>query len=378
MKIMHVISSTGLYGAERMIVELSDGLIRRGCEVMVVNLRSTGRPDRSLYERALAMHIPAVEIDCSGRFDGRALLALRRCASEREIDIIHSHGYKADFYAFLARLSRRPGIMATCHNWPGNGTAMRCYRALDKAVLHAFSRVAAVSEAVRRELERGGVPRRKIVMVPNGITVGTPAEGGAVRAALGIGQDEGVVTAVGRLSAEKGFGDLVAAAAAVRALVPGVRFLVIGTGPAAAALEAQIRASGLDGCVRLLGRREDVMEILAASDVFVMPSLTEGMPMALLEAMAQGTAVVATRVGEIPRMIEDGISGILVAPKDVRGIAEAIIALLRDHDRAERLGHAARRRATELFSAEAMTTRYMTIYEEILAARETGKRTAAG
>jgi glycosyltransferase involved in cell wall biosynthesis len=370
MKILQLTSSVGFYGAERMIVELTDGLVRRGCDAMLLNLRSVARPDGRMIEKARATGIPAREIECRGRLDPVALHAMRRLIREEGIDIIHSHGYKANFYALLSRTPRVAGLVATCHNWPGAGIMMRWYRMLDKAILRSFNKVVAVSGVLRHEIERSGVPGAKIVMVHNGVSCQQAAFPTATkRREFTGGENSAIVTAVGRLAVEKGYGYLIDAAREVCAAAPGTRFLIVGNGPEEQALSTRIRGAGLEAHVRLLGRREDIADILAVTDVFVMPSLTEGMPMALLEAMAAGKAVVATPVGEIPRMIDDGRSGLLVRPRDARGLAEAIAGLLKDRQRAMMLGRAARQRVEADFSAERMAVRYMEMYEEIYAAK---------
>jgi len=174
------------------------------------------------------------------------------------------------------------------------------------------------------------------------------------------------VLTVARLDPQKGLHDLVAAAA----LVPEARVMVVGEGPERRALETRIAHLGLGDRVHLLGFRSDVPDLLAGSDLFVLPSLFEGLPLSILEAMAAGKPVVATAIGGNDEAVVDGATGLLVPPGDPRALADAIRALLRDPERRRRLGEAGRRRAEAEFSAPAMVRRVAAVYDELLAASD--------
>jgi glycosyltransferase involved in cell wall biosynthesis len=171
---------------------------------------------------------------------------------------------------------------------------------------------------------------------------------------------------VARLHRQKGLGDLLAAVAWVRERVPDVRLLLIGEGELRDELEAQARALGLSGAVIFAGIRTDVAEIVAALDIFVLPSLWEGTSNAVLEAMAAGLPIVATAVGGTPEVVVDGVTGLLVPPRDPSALAGALVTLLQDADLRHRMGRAGRERVKQYFSLERMVRRTEALYEELL------------
>ena len=174
-----------------------------------------------------------------------------------------------------------------------------------------------------------------------------------------------IVLTVARLDPQKNLSDLIRAAAQV----PEARFLVAGEGPMRSALESEIRAHALDGRVELLGFRSDVAELLRACDLFVLPSLFEGLPLSVLEAMAAGKPVIASRVGGTDEAVVHGETGILVPPSDPAALARAIRELLADPATAQAYGARGRARVAREFSVDAMVERVSALYDELLAGR---------
>jgi glycosyltransferase involved in cell wall biosynthesis len=175
-----------------------------------------------------------------------------------------------------------------------------------------------------------------------------------------------IVLTLARLDRQKGLYYLLEAAA----LVPEAVFVLAGEGPEWPALEAQARALGLTKRVILLGYRDDVSDLLASCDVFVLPSLFEGLPLSVLEAMAAGKPVVATAIGGTDEAVVDGVTGLLVPPADPAALAKGIRMVLSDPVLSARLGAAGRARAHEQFSAEAMVRRVSDVYDELLDSRQ--------
>jgi glycosyltransferase involved in cell wall biosynthesis len=220
-------------------------------------------------------------------------------------------------------------------------------------------RVIAVSEATARFHRRWNLVRTsRLDVVPNFVDVDRfdrvpPGTRERLRGAWGIGPHDVALGAVGSLIAEKGLDHLVAALRTVRAAVPHARLVLAGDGPFAytARLRAQAARLEVDEAIFWLGHREDIPEILSALDVFVLASLDEALPMAVLEAMAAGLPVVAAAVGGVPEIVGQEDTGLLVPPRDAPALASALIALARDPGRRHRLGTAGRQRALERFSA---------------------------
>jgi glycosyltransferase involved in cell wall biosynthesis len=208
------------------------------------------------------------------------------------------------------------------------------------------------------------------VLLPNVIDAKAFAaqagEPGATRRELNVPEDAPLVTMVGRLAPQKGVDVLLGAAAKVIGQSPAARFAVVGSGPHAAALQQQATIHGLDGAVQFLGYRRDVASILGASDVVVMPSRSEGLPLVLLEALALGRPVVASRVGGVPDLVRHGDTAWLIPPDDPAPLAEGILALLRDPDQAALIGRAGSRSVEMQCSPERAARRLAAMYRAVV------------
>jgi glycosyltransferase involved in cell wall biosynthesis len=236
------------------------------------------------------------------------------------------------------------------------------YRLLSRRVDGLIAVSSDVARAVRREYR---VPRSKVAVIPNGVDLDRfeiDVDRDAVRAGLGIHADAPVAIVVAKLLPQKGHRILLEALPAVLGRHPRMRFLLVGEGALADSLREQIRRAGLEESVQLLGPRRDIPELLAASDLFVLPSLWEGLPMALLEAMASGLPVVASDVSGTREVVQDGESGLLVPAGDVSALAAAMSRLLADREMASRLGQAGRRRVEACYSASAQARQHVELY----------------
>lgn len=370
MRVLQLVSSSGFFGAENVILGLSQGLRRFDQDVLVGTFDNSQNPNRELRERAKESGLATRAFRCCGRFDLGTARAIMRCIRDEHVDLVHAHGYKADLYAYIAAWACSKPVVATCHNWVGSSRSMRFYERLDKLVLRRFASVVPVSSPVREKLQRAGVAPRRIVQINNGIDAERFAPrvpDGGLRASLGISVGDAVVGTVGRLAPLKGLEDLIEAAARVLPRRPHVTFLVVGAGPLLAQLSALARARGLEGRVVFTGVRPDVPELLALLDVFVLPSHAEGQPMALLEAMATARAVVATRVGDVPQILQGGELGALVPPADAEALAAAVLELLGDHERRAALGRQGRLEILKRYTVGRMATQYADLYRSCLA-----------
>lgn len=244
-------------------------------------------------------------------------------------DLIHTHGYFADICGLaVARLLGINGI-STCHGFIENDRKMSVYNLLDRYALRYCKTIIAVSEGIRNELVRSGVRESRIEIIPNAVE-NFAGEGDLdarrqeKRRSLRIQPHEHVVGYLGRLSEEKGVRYLIEAVADMQVARNPVKLLIVGDGPERLALEQQVRNRKLEGMVVFAGFQADTENWLSAFDSFVLPSLTEGTPMALLEAMAVGVPVIATSVGGVPKVIQDGVNGVLVPPGNSQAIVEKL------------------------------------------------------
>jgi glycosyltransferase involved in cell wall biosynthesis len=363
-KVLQLISSGGYYGAENMLLNLCASQEKARCENSLLLFYNVHVPNVEFYERARRRGLSVRMVHCKGRADWRAVRQIEEYIQEDAVDLVHTHGYKADLYGYLAAWRCHKPVVATCHNWVGGTAALGIYNHLDRMALKKFNALAAVSDAVAQRLLAFGVPSEKIKTIANGIDV-TAFERAQP---LPLLKDEGsiVVGVVARLDLQKGFEYLLRAARELCKMFPGLKIVIAGEGPDRSAIEEMIEQYGLQSSVVLAGQQSNMPAVYAAMDIFVLPSLNEGLPMTVLEAMAASKPVIATRVGAIPSVIRDGENGLLVAPKDSEGLWNAVASLLNDPERRRRLGDRAHAWVSQNYTSEAMAFKYREMYEEVL------------
>jgi glycosyltransferase involved in cell wall biosynthesis len=303
-------------------------------------------------------------------------LGLRRCAAfsrvlrDHQFDVFHAQltwPLSAKFALAAAAAARVRAVVATVHSYP-EFTMTRPTAIQQRLLGHAVGCYIAVSDDLAAQLHaRLHWPRERILVIHNGIEASgdhrARADDRALCAALAGPEGLPVILCLARLVRDKGIDVLVAAAASV----PNARFAIAGDGPEREALSRQIAELGLGTRVSLLGWRTDVSQLLAASDLFVVASRNEGVPMSMLDAMAAGTPVVATAVGGVAEAIHNGRSGLLVGPDDPAALAAAISRVLDDPELRERFVQAARADVREHYSTQAMATAVGGIYDRLLA-----------
>ena len=285
-------------------------------------------------------------------------------------DLIHAHGLRGAWIGALA--ARRSGIplVFTAHNLAPRNPGRVAVWALRFTAAKSAA-IVAVSSAVADSLTPC-CPESKIVVIPNGIDIAlfdAPPPRADIFRAFDIPDDLRVIVAVGRVAPEKGFAHLIDAAPKVLSRFPGACFVLAGDGPERQSLIGRIRQKGLEGRFFLVGRIEDVPGLLAASDMVVIPSLTEGHGLIALEAMAAGKPVVAARVGGLCETIIEGETGLLIAPGEPEAISDSILRLLWDESLRLRLGNAGRKRARQGYSIEQMVESTVDMYAQVSTGR---------
>jgi glycosyltransferase involved in cell wall biosynthesis len=363
-KVLQLISSGGYYGAENMLLNLCASQQKAGCENSLMLFYNVHAPNVEFYERARRRGLSVRMLHCQGRADWRAVRQIEDCIQDDGIELLHTHGYKADLYGYVAaRRSGKP-IVATCHNWVGGTAALGIYNHLDRMALKRFHGLAAVSDSVAQRLLNSGVAATKIRTIANGIDV-EPFERALPSPALNFDGNK-VIGMVARLDLQKGFECLLRAAHQLCGTFPALKVVIAGEGPDRQAIENMIQRFGLQSSVILAGHHSDMPGIYAAIDIFVLPSLNEGLPMTILEAMAASKPVIATRVGAIPSVIKEGETGLLVDPGDADGLRDALARLLSDSDLCQRLGAAGHDWVRRNYTSEAMAMKYRQMYGEVL------------
>lgn len=376
MKVLHVITDTNIGGAGRYLLYLLPQPAFRDVDIAVAC------PDGELSVRLEAAGIRRLNI--SGRdisFSPRLTRELAALVKAEKPDIVHTHGSLSGRIA--ARMRKIP-VVYTKHGQVrtpdrrgiASSQAGPFTRLVNRVATRVLAdRVIAVSDRVRKELEDSGIQPSMITVIPNGIDL-SPYRQKAKRTSKAKAADADaqgkrsfLIGTVARLSPEKGIDTLLDAAKIVVTSYPSARFVIAGTGPLERELAQKVRDLRLENCVRMAGFVDNVPGLFSGLDLYVLPSDTEGIPLALLEAMAAGLPVVATRVGGVPEVVVDGVTGFLVPPRQPKALAQAIVRLLVDPDLAKSMGASGRERAESMFDARVTAERTVQVYRDVLASK---------
>jgi len=373
-RLLQFLAVFAIGGTERHFMNLTAGLDRARFDLHVGCLKRFGE----FLPEISARRIPVTDYKISRLYGPHTLRQQLRLAAylrRNRIDIVCSYNFYANCFAVLAaRLARTPVVVASIRDIGAFLTPRQ--RRVQRMMCRLADVVLVNADAVRQWLIGEGYDRSKLVVIRNGIDLarfdGARTRAG-VRQEFGMPPEAPVIAMLARVTRLKGVEYFFEAAAAVAARFPDARFLVIGDVAANPAyrreLEADIRRRGLEGRVVFTGFRLDVPELLAEVTVSVLPSLSEGLSNAVLESMAGAVPVVGTRVGGMPEAIEDGVTGLLVPPRDSGALAEAITRILDDPQLAARLGQAGRRRVAEHFSLTRMVRETERLFCSTLLAR---------
>jgi L-malate glycosyltransferase len=297
---------------------------------------------------------------------------LARFVQRHGVAIVHAHQYTPFFYARAPGwVGRRPPVLFTEHGRFYPDLPSRKRMVFNRLFLRRSDRVVAVGDSVKRALVNNeGIPPERISVVYNGVRLddfnGDSQLRSQVRAELGISPQAPVAIQIARLDYLKDHCTALRAAAHVRQSLPDFQLLLVGEGPERSKIEAEIDQLGLRGTVQLLGLRSDIRRLLSAADVFLLTSISEGIPVTLIEAMGARLAVVTTAAGGVGEVVESGRTGTVVPVADDQAIAQSLTALLGDAQRREQFGKLGRERAAELFSEPVMHANYSSLYRQML------------
>lgn len=281
--------------------------------------------------------------------------------------VVHTHFPRAGYYGRIAAaLWRVPVVVHTVHGMEPTNPGLR---RKERRVLKFTDRLIAVSEDTRRHLVSEGFPNQKISVIHSGVPADVFGPNDVlrqeVRRELGVSDDQVLVGCVARVDPEKNIGGLIDAAAIALRSFPGLRFVVAGEGSELDELRRRSDAAGLGGKLTFLGHRNDVPRLLCGMDAFVLPSLREGLGLALVEAMLTEVPVIGTAVGGVPEVIAEG-TGLVASSPAAENLAECILRLAEDRELRAELGRAGRERALSEFSSEAFVRRTEELYRDVL------------
>jgi len=365
-KILHLIDSSGYYGTENVIITLCKQIMKTRFVPVLGCIMSEKERLPEVGVVAETYGIQVLPIFQSTKFDW---WNLRKVLREQNINLIHSHGYKASVLSFLADGMKGERIIITCHLWTNETLRLNIYAFLESLIMRKAKVVVAVSDTVKTAILRMGIRRKDINVIYNGIDLRKWQKLQnfnklQYRKKIGLKEDTIVVSLFGRLNKQKGHKFLFEAISGLNE--KSIEVICSGDGPLRRELEALSNSLKVNYNVHFLGFRDDVKELLEITDIFVLPSLDEGLPMSLLEAMAMSKPVVVTPVGAIPSVITDRKNGILVQRENVSELKDALQILIKDPRLREYLGRNARETVMEKYSSEKMAAKYLDKYKEMM------------
>lgn len=364
--VCHVLHSLCVGGAETLAARLARRSSSR-YRIVFACLDSLGPLGEELEREGF----PTYVLNRQPGFDWRCAARFSKLLRDERVDIVHAHQYTPFFYAMMGRrLARRPAVLFTEHgrHFPDHRRAKRVIA--NRLLLKRRDRVVGVGEAVRQALVANeGIKPDRVGVVFNGIDLvrfrNVEFDATEVRQELGLANGEMLLLQVARLDYLKDHTTALRALKRVTESLPDVRLILVGDGPERANIEQLIIRLGLSEHVRLLGTRRDIPRLLAATDVFLLTSISEGIPLTLIEAMASRVPVIATNVGGVSEVVKNEVTGLLAQAKGDAAIADHIVRLAKAPELRARMGSAGMQRAFTTFAEEQMHDSYDRLYQEM-------------
>ena len=363
-RVLHLVSSGGLYGAERVILNLAARRQEAGTYIGVFH--NLHNPHLEMIDEAKRRGLENIVFESRGQLDFHTVHAVKEFLLANDIDVLHTHNYKSDIVGFWASRWANRKWIATNHGWLNADRKSRFYEMIDAHVLKYAQKVICVSHQIMDDLIQKGLKAPRLQVIDNGIPI---EEFDRVfshqsRLALGIKPFECAVVIVGRLSQEKGHEVFLKAAAIVTSKVKNMKFLIVGDGPLEGFLKQKSQDLSLSDHVVFTGPRDDMPSIYGSCDIIVNASYREGLPMTILEAMASHLPIIATRVGGIPLVIENQKNGVLIEPGDPQALALSIIELEKDKQKRQQFAQKAYEDVCDRFSDARMADQYNQVYAQ--------------
>jgi glycosyltransferase involved in cell wall biosynthesis len=356
-----------MYGAEGVILNLATHLRAKNIDNTIICIRNPKKQHLELMDKARQQGLDANFIDCNGIFDPSTVYELRRMLVEEGFDILHCHDYKSNFMGLLAAAGLKVKRVTTNHLWTSDTLALRFYEFIDSLLINFYHRVIAVSEKIEAEVGAVLFNKRKIVLIHNGIDTDgfrpSPDRDPQLRRGFGFGEKDILSGMIGRLTPQKGHSHMLEALRDI----PEAKLLIAGSGPLEEELKDLARRLYVDDRVVFAGVRRDILAIYNMIDIFAMPSLDEGLPLALLEAMACEKPVVVSSVGAVPSVIVHLYNGLMPAPGNSKQLAGMINSLIHDPALARHVSKQARDTVVNSFSAGVMGDKYIDVYNLLMA-----------
>lgn len=374
MKILHLIDSGGLYGAEKMLLSLVSQQVIKGLSPLILSVGEPNVTEKKIETEAIRLNLPIKIWRMTPGLNLKEASKIKSWAQENGFEILHSHGFKFNVLMGLLGVRNTIPLVTTLHGYikAPRFTKAWIYEVLDRFALSRINGIVTVSESIAQEIPLFCKKSKLVRTINNGLFL----EGIKIESEAALSEKEleffvnhnPVILGVGRLSKEKGFEHLISAFKRIRELWPNAGLLIAGEGPSRDALTEILISSKLESSVLMPGYCENVPSIMSRSSLLVISSSTEGLPITLLEALVARLPVVATDVGEIPYVLNDGECGLLIGSGQnlESKIFDSIIRILGDRFESERRSEIGYNRVFEKFSSESMERSYCEFYREVL------------
>lgn len=368
-RVLHLIDSAGLYGAERVILTLLEELKVSRYPGILGCIREKESTVPAIAEEAQHLGIPVVYFTMRRGFSYSGIRCILRFIKENNIQLVHSHGYKPNIYLAVL-LKKNLKKVATVHGWSkeSGGFRGKIYEFLDAFSLRRFDSVIAVSKAVVEDLSKRGVKKDKVTLIYNGLKISKERptyEISKIRQEYGLDNNAFVIGVVGRLAAVKGHSYLIEAISLVSKDIKNCHLVIAGEGPLRDELASLIHKYSITERAQLVGYVKDIDQFLAMIDFFALPSLSEGLPISLLEAMDAGKPALASAVGGILEVITDDKEGVLVPPADPFSLAAAIKEIYYNKNLMSDMAIRGKSIVEEKFSLSIMAKQYLSQYSSL-------------
>lgn len=369
--VMHIRDSIGIYGAERVILTLGKNINRERYNFILLCMRRKDGRSEKLINRAQKCGIDVTPVNVNGKIDLGAIANMRKILKYNRISIIHTHDYKSDIYGLIASLNLGIKRVSTVHGSTRDSIKKKFYLFVTERFIHRyFNKLIAVSEDIYQYLGKFHHEPNRIEVVQNGIDftlVSDEIQNEKAEDTFSFNKDQKIFAVIGRLFPDKGHRFFLEAFAEFSKDYPSTMAVIVGDGPNKDKIVKQLRKLNLIDRVRMCGVRADMKTVYDNIDFLLIPSLREGLPYVLLEAMAYKIPVLASAVGEIPHLIEDGVTGYLVRGGDVEGLVKKMKEMMDSPDKLKMMTGKAFSVVSERFSAERMVRNTEKIYSELTA-----------
>jgi glycosyltransferase involved in cell wall biosynthesis len=374
-RILQLHDSAGMYGTESVIINLSKALSKTYYEPIIGCMTKKHGTKPLLGDTAETSDLKTRYFPMKYKFDPLTVRQIVTMVKESGVRLIHCHGYKSNLVGLICAKMTRISIITTNHLFPPmplNDKKLQMYSKLDAHyTMKRLDKVVAVSEDIKAKLAHAGIHRTKIKVIENGIDLeplqqGSEAERTRARQSLGVQEGSFVIGTLGRLTPQKAHDVLLEATKQLLEKNNLLTVIIAGDGPLEAQLKIYAEQLNISHAVKFLGFRKNIAELLQTMDLFVLSSVDEGLPMALLEAMAMKVPAIATEVGDVPKVIRNMETGILVKPNDATMLAEGFAYLINNNEHRAVMAANAYENVKQYHSKEAMCAKYCEVYDEVL------------